>query len=110
MYRRLFSSSKEDACFCSNSEYPTTWRSGARKVVRDGIGKRFQFLVARFELAGPLGEFLIEFANFVLSALALFHLDLKMVASLTKIALDAASNSYEPGNDRRPGREKQKVR
>jgi len=28
---RLFSSSKEDACLCSSSEYPTTWRSGARR-------------------------------------------------------------------------------
>jgi hypothetical protein len=32
----------------------------------------------------------------VFPALALFHLDLKVVASFAEIALDAASNSYEP--------------
>src|SRR5271170_493068 len=80
------------------------------KVVGDGIGKRLQFVVARFELPGPPGELLIEVANFVFSALALFHLSLKVVASVAKIALDAASNTYEPGSDHRPGREKKKVR
>src|SRR2546423_4441703 len=80
------------------------------KVVGDRIGKRFQFVVAGFEVPGPLGELIVEFANFVFSALALFHLDLKMVASGTKFALDTAPNSYEPGNYRRQGRENKKVR
>src|SRR3954466_1161369 len=80
------------------------------KVVGDGIGKRFQFVVARFEIPGPLGELIVEFANFVFSALALFHLDLKVIASNAKIALDAAPNSYEPGNYRRQGGEHKKVR
>src|ERR1700757_3576931 len=79
------------------------------QVVGNGVGKRFQFVVAGFEVSGPLGELIVEFANFVFSALALFHFDLKVVASGAKIALDAASNSYEPGNDRRQGRENKKV-
>ena len=81
------------------------WRP---QVVGDGIGKRFQFLVGRFEFSSPFAEFLIEFANFVLSVPALFHFDLKVVAGLTKAILDSASNSTERGDNCRPGDENEK--
>ena len=83
------------------------WRP---QVVGDGIGKRFQFLVGRFEFRSPFAEFLIELANFVLSAPALFHLDLKVVAGLTKAVLDSASNRAERGDNCRPCDENEKVR
>ncbi len=83
------------------------WRA---KVVGDGIGKRFQFLVARFEFRSLLGEFLIKFANFVLSMLALFQFDLKVVAGLTKTVLDSPSNGTERGNNQPPCQENEKVR
>ena len=72
------------------------------QVVGDGIGERFQFFVGRFEFRGPFAELLVEFANFVLSALALFHLDPKVVVGLTKAVLDSASNGAERGDDYRP--------
>jgi hypothetical protein len=34
------------------------------KIVGDGIGKSFQFIVARFEVPSPPGEFFVEFENF----------------------------------------------
>ena len=52
--------------------------------------------------AARLAEFLIEFANFVLSVPALFHLGLKVVAGLTKAVLDPAPNSAERGDNYRP--------
>jgi hypothetical protein len=81
-------------------DHVAKWRP---QVVGDGIGKRFQFLVGRFEFRSPLAEFLIEFANFVLSVPALFHLDLKVVAGLTKVVLDSASNSFESSDVERFG-------
>src|ERR1700756_4666410 len=81
------------------------WRA---QVVGDGIGKRFQFLVAGFELRSPLGKFPVQFADFVLSLSALFHFNLKVVAGMTKIALDSAANRSERGNNQRPCYEKQK--
>jgi hypothetical protein len=83
------------------------WRP---QVVGDGIGKRFQFVVGRFELRSPFAEFLIEFANFVLSVPALFYLDLKVVAGLTKTVLDSASDSAERGDNSRPCDENENLR
>jgi len=82
------------------------WRP---EVVGDGVGKRFQFIVRRLKFRSPPGEFLIQFAHFVLSAFALFHLDLKVVAGLTKTGLDSASNNTERGDNSRPCDEKEKV-
>ena len=78
------------------SNHVAKWRT---QVVRHRIGKRFQFLVARFEFRRLLGEFLIELADFLLSALALFQFDLKPIARLTKTVLDTASSSAEPSDD-----------
>jgi hypothetical protein len=69
------------------------------QVVGDRIGKRFQFLVARFEFRSLPDEFLIKFANFVLSVLALLQFDLKVVAGLTKTVLNSPSTSAERGNN-----------
>jgi hypothetical protein len=88
-------------------DHVAKWRP---QVVGDGIGKRFQFLVGRFEFHSPCAEFLIEFANFVLSVPALFHLELKVVAGLTKAVLDSASNSAERGDNCRPCDENEIVR
>ena len=79
------------------------------EVVGDGIGKRFQFLVARFELRSALGELQIELANLVLALPALRHFDLKVVAGVTKVILDAAPDSAERGDDGRPSDEDEKV-
>ena len=89
------------------SDHVAKWRP---QVVGDGIGKGFQFLVGRFEFRSPFAEFVIEFANFVLSVRALFHLDLKVVAGLTKAVLDPASNSAERGDNCRPRDENEIVR
>ncbi len=42
---------------------------GCAQIMRDGIGKRFQFLVDGFELRGTLREFLVEALNFFFPAL-----------------------------------------
>jgi len=83
------------------------WRA---KVVGDGIGKRFQVLVACFEFRSLVGEFLIEFANFVLSLLALLEFDPKVVAGLAKTILDPASNRAERADNYSPSYENEKVR
>src|ERR1700742_2511250 len=89
------------------SDHVAKWRS---QVVGDGVGKGFQFFVGRFELRSPFGELYVEFANFVLPVPALFHLDLKVVAGMTKAVLNSASNSAERGDNCRPCDENEKVR
>ena len=52
----------------------------------------------------------IEFANFVLAALTLFHLDPKVVVGLAKAVLNSASNGAERGDNYRPCDENEIVR
>jgi hypothetical protein len=56
------------------------------------------------------GEFPIKFADLVLSALAMFHLNLQVVTGVAKILFDSASNSYEPNDNYRPCDKKEKIR
>ena len=79
------------------------------QVMRDRIGERFQFLVDHLEFRGAGAEFLIEFANFILSAPALLHLNLKVVAHATKIGFGSASDNKERDDDRRPYVENEKM-
>src|ERR1700745_4111721 len=80
------------------------------QIMRDGIGKRFQFLVAGVECGGPPHEFAIKFTDLLVSQLALFHLKLKVIACRAKIRLDSAPNIDERSNDDRPRDKKSKAR
>jgi len=80
------------------------------QIVGNGIGKRLQLLVGRVEFRSSFAEFLIEFANLVLSAPALFHLDLEGLAGLTKIGLGPPSDSKERGDNCSPYGEIKKMK
>src|SRR5215469_15277256 len=80
------------------------------QVMRNGIGKRLEFSVGRYQLPGAQRELLVEVANFGVALLTLFELNLKAIACVAEVVLDATSNGAEGGNDDRREHKKQKVR
>ena len=95
------SSSARPGTFLEQLGEPGDVTNGRAQVMRDRIGKGFQFPVDGFELGRSCREFIVQDANLARLLGSFRHLFRKLVAGLQKLSLDPPTNGAEPRKKRR---------